>query len=174
MEPPFGFDLRIVVSFWCAREQPSNTVYLEGLWIGAVGSGVREEGGTRGKRKKRERKERGWLNCFECKVFVARVLQTLQCALCYCYCYIMRIALGALLTPHCATCSATMLHRKVTSASPWCIVTCADQKQNPHLKLISECRFKTRSPLAGSVSEPRVLWVSKFRHKEIASQEKRI
>ena len=51
----FWFENCYLVLVW---GQLSNHIYLQGLWIGAIGSGVREEEGKRGKRKRRKRKRR--------------------------------------------------------------------------------------------------------------------
>ena len=51
----FWFENCYLVLVW---GQLSNHIYLQGLWIGAIGSGVREEEGKRGKRKRRKKRKR--------------------------------------------------------------------------------------------------------------------
>ena len=68
-EPPFSFDLRIVISFWCGGNCPT-------IFTSRVCGLVRlvRVCGRRREREEREReekeKERGWPNCFEYKVSV--------------------------------------------------------------------------------------------------------
>jgi len=57
----FWFENCYLVLVW---GQLSNHIYLQGLWIGAIGSGVREEEGKRGKRKRKRMTKLFWVQSF--------------------------------------------------------------------------------------------------------------